>query len=60
MGQFNEIQKGVPDLGKNYWQELHQPDTEENQDSDIVDLNCQTIFNAEKINIKNNQSIFEK
>ena len=60
MGQFNEIQKGVPDLWKNYWQELHQPNAEENQDSDIVDLNCQTIFNAEKINIKNDQSIFEK
>ncbi len=59
MGQFNEIQKGIPDLGKNYWQELQQ-DSEENSSSDIIKLNCQTIFNSEKINLKCNKSIFEK
>lgn len=58
MGQFNEIQKGIPDLGKNYWQELNKTDTDESSNSYIVQLNCQTIFNTKKINFKNNNSIF--
>ena len=58
MGQFNEIQKGVPDLGKNYWQEQHQKSDE--TESDIIELNCQTIFNSKNINLKNNPSIFDK
>lgn len=59
MGQFNEIQKGRPDLGKNYWQDISKKEPEDSEISDIVKLNCQTIFNAEKINPRNNKSIFD-
>jgi hypothetical protein len=44
MGNFNEIQKGMPDLGKTYWQDLKNEETSENEVSEIVKMNCQTIF----------------
>ena len=61
MGNFNEIQKGKPHLDSNYWQELNKNDKEETE-LDIVNMNCQTIFNSDKLknNIKSNPSIFEK
>ena len=60
MGNFNEIQKGMPDLGKTYWQDLKNKNKEENPVSEIVEMNCQTIFEAENslINKKQNPSIF--
>ena len=62
MGSFNEIQKGTPDLGSTYWQDLKKTETAENKVEDIVKMNCQTIFNSEDSNIhsKNNPSIFKK
>ena len=61
MGNFNEIQKGMPHLDKNYWQELKNTGSE-NDETSIVELNCQTIFNPDELpkNIKINPSIFKK
>ena len=39
MGNFNEIQSGMPDLGKTYWQDLKQQDNADNSVSDIVNMN---------------------
>jgi hypothetical protein len=61
MGNFNEIQNGMPDLGKTYWQDLKNEETSENEVSEIVKMNCQTIFdpnNALKNTIK--PSIFNE
>lgn len=61
MGNFNEIQKGMPDLGKTYWQDLKNQTDEDNPSIDIVKMNCETIFDTDK-NIKkpkNKSSIFE-
>ena len=60
MGSFNEIQKGLPDLGKTYWQDLKNAEPEENPMREIVEMNCQTIFDSENtmINKKRNPSIF--
>ena len=62
MGNFNEIQKGMPDLGKTYWQELHNNNSEKTEETDIVKMNCQTIFDpAEKIKLKvKNNSVFKQ
>jgi len=61
MSSFNEIQKGLPDLGKTYWQDL-KGQQDDNTEVDIVKMNCQTIFSEENnlSGIKNNKSIFEK
>ena len=49
MGNFNEIQKGMPDLGSTYWQDLKNEETSENEVSDVVEMNCQiTIFDPNK------------
>ncbi len=62
MGNFNEIQKGMPDLGKTYWQDLKNEEASENELSEVVKMNCQiTIFdpnNALKNTIK--PSIFNE
>ena len=60
MGSFNEIQKGLPELSKTYWQDLKNNESEENPMRDIVEMNCNTIFDAENILINKNQkpSIF--
>jgi len=61
MGGFNEIQNGMPDLGKTYWQDLKQQESADNSVSDIVNANCRSIFKPEDLhkNIKQNTSIFE-
>ena len=59
MGNFNEIQKGMPDLGKTYWQEFKEQGTENSSVVDIVKINCQTIFNPDDKSIKMKPSIFE-
>ncbi|MBR6099109.1 hypothetical protein IKP85_05115 [bacterium] len=59
MGQFNEIQQGMPDLGKNYWQDLKKSESEENSVADIVKMNCQTIFNPEDTTKNIKPSIFD-
>ena len=61
MGNFNEIQKGIPHLDNNYWQDFKKGETEENE-AGIVSLNCQTIFNPAELskNIKINPSIFKE
>lgn len=58
MGNFNEIQKGIPDLGKTYWQDLKTSEPDNNSVSDIVKMNCQTIFNTETLNKDIKPSIF--
>ena len=60
MGSFNEIPKGLPDLGKTYWQDLRNQESDDNEMQEIVDMNCQTIFDSENslINRKQNPSIF--
>lgn len=60
MGKFNEIQQGIPDLGKTYWQELSKTEQETNLVPDIVKMNCQTIFSSETTNINIKPSIFDK
>lgn len=59
MGKFNEIQTGMPDLGKTYWQDL-KTETEHNSVADIVKMNCQTIFSSENTNLNIKPSIFDK
>lgn len=61
MGNFNEIQKGIPHLDANYWQDLRHEETEESEPN-IVNMNCQTIFNPDELpkNVKINPSIFKK
>lgn len=61
MSDFNEVQKGLPDLGKTYWQDIKERETDETPVADIVKINCQTIFNPEE-KVKNiiKPSIFEK
>jgi len=61
MGNFNEIQKGIPHLDSNYWQEFKHETAEENEPN-IVNLNCQTIFNQDEVISKKNinPSIFKK
>ncbi len=61
MGNFNEIQQGLPDLGKSYWNDLKQKDTKDNSVSKIVEINCQTIFSPEDSkNIHGKPSIFNE
>lgn len=60
MGNFNEIPKGLPDLGKNYWQEFNNQDKDINAENEIVSLNCQTIFNPENANKNIKPSIFKE
>ena len=59
MSSFNEIQKGLPELGKTYWQDL-KGQKDDNTDVDIVKMNCRTIFSKENnpSNVKTNKSIF--
>jgi len=48
MGNFNEYQHGMPDLGKNYWQDLYSKDVKDtNTLNKIVEMNCKTIFSPE-------------
>lgn len=62
MGNFNEIQKGVPNLGTTYWQEINkEKQNSDNSVSDIVEMNCQTIFDPkENLLQAKNPSIFKK
>lgn len=62
MGNFNEYQQGLPDLGKNYWQDIKAESKESNSVNNIVELNCKTIFSPEDFkNITTyNPSIFKK
>ncbi len=46
MGNFNEIQKGIPDLGKTYWNDLKQNEAKDNSLAKIVEVNCRTIFDS--------------
>lgn len=59
MGKFNEIQQGMPDLGKTYWQDL-KPEVETNSVANIVKMNCQTIFDSQNTSINIKPSIFDK
>ena len=60
MGNFNEIQSGMPDLGKTYWQDLKKQENADNSVADIVNMNCKSIFKAGETgkNSKTNPSIF--
>ncbi len=61
MGNFNEIQKGLPDLGKTYWQDLRNEEDSENEVSEIVKMNCQTIFDPNNTSTHSKKpSIFNK
>ncbi len=61
MGNFNEYQNGMPDLGKTYWQDIKSNDRKETTSlNNLVEINCQTIFSEETKNISNtNHSIFQ-
>jgi len=60
MGNFNEYQNGMPDLGKTYWQDIKSTEKKETSSlNNLVEINCQTIFSEDTKNISNtNQSIF--
>ena len=61
MTNFNEIQKGIPHLDQNYWQDLKNPKNDEYLPN-IVNMNCQTIFNPKELNTNTNPptSVFDK
>lgn len=63
MGNFNEYQQGMPDLGKTYWQDLKSKENKDNSSvNKIVEMNCKTIFSPEDFkNISTfNPSIFNE
>lgn len=50
MGNFNEYQKGLPDLGKTYWQDLKSAGSKENSSvNKIVEMNCKNIFHPDDL-----------
>ena len=61
MGSFNEIQKGIPHLDTNYWQDLEKKEADDGV-SDIVNMNCRTIFDKNEVPVdkKVNPSVFKK
>lgn len=61
MGSFNEIQKGIPHLDTNYWQDLEKKDADESEPN-IINMNCQTIFDKDEVPVdkKFNPSVFKK
>lgn len=61
MGTFNEIQKGIPHLDTNYWQDLEKKEADDGEPN-IVNINFQTIFDKDEVPVdKNfNPSIFKK